>query len=109
MPILFPLNTLRPGSKSLGVPPTMRGALPLPAVGFRISGVTRDSLGSPLAGCSVALYRTADDRLVDRVVSDAGGAYAFTSPSVPTAYYVVAYKAGGGDVAGTTANTVVAA
>jgi len=111
-PILFGLNRLHlnsagTGIRKRGVPPPMRGSLPLPAIYLRIFGVTRDSVGAALAACTVNLFRTLDGVRVDSMVSDAGGIYEFRSASLSTAYYVVAYKPGSPDVAGTTVNTLV--
>lgn len=72
-----------------------------------ISGVTKDSNGTPLAACAVDLFRTLDDALVQRTTSDALGNYLFLHPGSGP-FYLVAYKAGAPDVAGTTLNTVVA-
>lgn len=71
-----------------------------------ISGITKDSTGAILGSCTVKVYGTTDDIEVDSAVSDAvTGAYAV---GVPTSgnYYIVAYKAGSPDVAGTTVNTL---
>jgi hypothetical protein len=80
---------------------------PLGAGGWgRITGVTKDSAGAVLGGCSVHLFRTADDVEVDQVVSDAGdGTYSVGTPTDDT-HYAVAYKAGSPDVAGTTVDTL---
>lgn len=75
---------------------------------FKISGITRDSLGNPLANCIVDLFYTADDTKAATVESDATGAFSFSvGPNLSC--YIVAYKAGSPDVAGTTVNTLVAA
>jgi hypothetical protein len=74
---------------------------------LRVFGVTKDSTGAALGTCAVDLFRTADDVVMDRTVSDASGNYEFRSASLSTAYYVVAYRAGAPDVAGTTVNTLV--
>lgn len=85
----------------------MLGRLPLPSMFLRVFGVTKDSTGAALAACTVDLFRTADDVRVDTVVSDGSGNYEFRSASLTTAYYVVAYKVGAPDVAGTTVNTLI--
>lgn len=75
-----------------------------------ISGVTKDSTGSPLSGCTVKLFRTVDDQLVGTQISDANGNYSFFNVvGGGLQYYVEAYKAGSPDVAGTTVNTLVGA
>ena len=70
-----------------------------------ITGVTRDSSGVALGDCVVQLFRTSDDAIVTETVSDGSGNYAiFAQGTGP--FYVVAYKAGAPDVAGTTVNTL---
>lgn len=59
-----------------------------------------------LASCDVHLFRTNDDLEMDQTTSDAIGYYQFASGMPAELYYVVAYKAGAPDVAGTTVNTV---
>lgn len=72
-----------------------------------ITGVTRDSAGNPLGTCVVHCFRTADDRFMAQTTSDASGE--FTVFAVGTGpFYLVAYKAGTTDVAGTTVNTLSA-
>ena len=92
-----------------GVPPWMAENYHRPRLPsyLRIFGLTLDSLGAPLGNCAVDLFQTVDDVVVDRVVSDAGGNYEFRSASLSTRYYVVAYKPGSPDVAGTTINTLL--
>lgn len=112
MPILFSLfgHNLSLGSASCrGVPPPMRGRLPLPAHRYLLGGVTMDSTGAILAGCSVALYRAADHAFLELVTSDASGVYVVSSGGPAQYYYVRAYLAGSPDVAGTSLNTLVAA
>jgi hypothetical protein len=75
---------------------------------YKISGTTRDSVGAALGNCIVDLYYTDTGERAARVESDASGAFTFlVGPNL--ACYVVAYKAGAPDVAGTTVNTLVAA
>jgi hypothetical protein len=69
--------------------------------------VTKDSAGAALAGCTVQLFQTADDVVVGETVSDGAGAYSFTMARAQGPFYVVAYKAGAPDVAGTSVNTLV--
>lgn len=75
---------------------------------FLISGVTRDSAGSPFGGCVVDLFLTAEDTLVASTVSDGSGAYSFSLSGNSQTYFVRAYKAGSPDVAGTSLNTLTA-
>lgn len=90
--------------------PNLRGFTPLQpleAVGpLLISGLTKDSTGAALGGCIVQLYRTADDVMVEETISDGSGNYAFSPRGVGALFYVIAYKAGSPDVAGTTVNTL---
>ena len=72
-----------------------------------ISGVTQDSTGAALGSCVIQLFRTPSDTLVGEMVSDASGNYQFDNPGSGP-FYIVAYKQGAPDVAGTTVNTLVA-
>lgn len=109
MPMLWTLHgpNLSGGFLRRGVPGFLHGILPLPAIYLRIFGVTKDSAGTALASCTVDLFQTLDDKFIETQTSDASGNYEFRSPSLSTAYYVVAYKAGAPDVAGTTLNTLI--
>ena len=107
-PILPPPIFVRIGSKAFGR--RFNRALFASKVPTKllISGVTRDSAGTILGGCTVRLFKTADNAFVDSVTSDATtGAYSFTTAGLSEAYYVVAYKAGSPDVAGTSLNTLI--
>lgn len=73
-----------------------------------ITGVTKDSTGAPLAACVVQLFRASDDAFISEVTSDGSGAYA-VCPSGSGSFYIVAYKAGAPDLAGTSVNTLVGA
>jgi hypothetical protein len=53
----------------------------------------------------VELFDTARDVMMQRTTSDVNGAYEF-SVSPQLTFYLVAYKAGSPDVAGTTVNTL---
>ena len=74
---------------------------------YGIAGVTRDQYGSPLGGCTVKMFKTSTDELVDTQVSDPSGNYTVSSPYYPDAHYLVIYKAGTPDVFGTTPNTLI--
>ena len=81
--------------------------MPKPPTYFTIAGVTRDSTGAPLGNCVVDWFNTVTDVKLDSVTSDANGLFEFrTAGQPPTNYYLVAYKVGAPDVAGTTANTL---
>lgn len=74
---------------------------------FFISGITKDSSGTPIGSCTVKLFRTSDDLLQQTTISDpTTGVYSFGAVGSAN-MYVVAYKAGSPDVAGTTVNTLV--
>ncbi len=77
------------------------------AVNYRISGVTRDSGGAILANCRVELMITGRDVSIAEVISGSDGSFAFDNPGTGP-FYLVAYKVGSPDVAGTTINTIVA-
>ncbi len=107
--ILFKLHgpNLSGGQRRLGIPAFLHGRLPPPATRLTISGVTRDSAGTALGSCVVALYRTLDDVMIEEVTSDATtGAFSFSSVGPAQGYYAVAYKVGSPDTAGTTVNTL---
>lgn len=85
--------------------------LPSPPVQYVISGITKDSAGAVLGGCTVTLYQTGMDAALQTKTSDAAdGSYTFNvTETIGRTFYIVAYKAGAPDVAGTTVNTLVAA
>lgn len=99
----------RTGILQIGVPPLRFGVRPPPTYPrVLISGVTKDSTGAALPGCTVDLYRTIDKTWQQTVVSDGSGAYAFSPVNNGNGpYYIVAYKAGAPDVAGTSVNTLL--
>jgi hypothetical protein len=74
---------------------------------YVLAGVTKNSAGATLGGCTVRLFRTSDNLLMASTTSDGSGNYSFNVGDGTTAYYAVAYLAGSPDVAGTTVNTLV--
>jgi len=88
-----------------------RGAafIPWNTKGFTptLSGVTRDSTGAALPGCTVDMFVTGTDTFIATTVSDGSGNFTLLPPASGP-YYLVAYLAGSPDVAGTTVNTLVA-
>lgn len=72
---------------------------------YRIQEVSRDAQGNALAGVTVCLFLTGSDALVDKVVSDAAGNFAFKVPDTTTRYYAVSFSADG-TLAGVTVNTL---
>jgi hypothetical protein len=95
-------------------PRVVHELLPRPPTDFTISGITKDSTGAVLASCTVHLFRTSDDVLIKQITSGADGSYSFGNLGGGglgglSSYYVVAYKAGSPDTAGTTVNTLTGA
>jgi hypothetical protein len=72
---------------------------------FALEGVTRDTNSAPLGGVVVQLFRTTDEAFIEQSTSDVNGNYQLSTPYAD-AHYIVAYKAGSPDVAGTTTNTL---
>ena len=80
---------------------------PLPSPKYYISGITKDSVGAALASCDVDVLKTSGDIITNRTTSDSVGYFrmeVYAPP--PTAFYLVAYKTGSPDVAGTSVNTI---
>jgi hypothetical protein len=75
---------------------------------FSITGVTRDSAGAALGTCIVHLFETPTDIEVAQTTSDGSGNFTFTIGNNAGYFYIVAYKAGAPDVAGTSINTLIA-
>jgi hypothetical protein len=58
-----------------------------------ISGIVRDSTGTPYVGATVKLIRESDGYVAATTTSTTGGAYTFTRDAAdPNTYYVVAYE-----------------
>ena len=72
----------------------------------KIVGSTLDSSGAALGGVIVQGFVTATEVYVGQTTSDAGGWYTLTTPYASVAHYVVCYKAGSPDVAGTSLNNL---
>ena len=88
--------------------PAVVRPLKLPARTATISGITRVlSTGVPLGVCVVELYLTATDEPLMKTTSDANGYFSFSVARFsPATHYMVAYKVGSPDTAGTTLNTL---
>lgn len=71
-----------------------------------VYGLTKNSAGVLLPGCTVDLFDTATDTKRDSCVSDASARYE-VSAYLDGPFYIVAYLAGSPDVAGTTVNTLI--
>jgi len=104
VPPKSPLNRVRI------VNPKVVHSLPLPARTASISGLTKDNTGAVLGNCVVELYLTATNEALAQTTSDANGVFYFQNVArfSPATHYLVAYKAGSPDVAGTTLNTLTA-
>jgi hypothetical protein len=75
---------------------------------LKFRGTTRDSTSAPLPQCVVLAYLAASGQLVGQVTSDNGGYFELPTQFTPDPHYLVSYKAGSPDVAGTTLNTLTA-
>lgn len=95
------------GRHRRGKGPPIRGMAlqPFPGPGVFITGITRDCQGNPLGNCTVKLFGTDNDVLYGQTTSDGSGNYSI-SAGPGRQYYVVVYKAGSPDVAGTSVNTL---
>jgi hypothetical protein len=72
-----------------------------------IKGITKDAGGTPVANAIVQGFVTSTDAYVGEVTSGADGTYTLGTETVAgVAHYLVAYKAGSPDIAGTTVNTL---
>lgn len=73
-----------------------------------IKGITKNSSGTPISGVIVQAFRTSDDAYMGAVESREDGSYDCpTCQPASTPHYLVAYKAGSPDTAGTTVNTLL--
>jgi hypothetical protein len=75
---------------------------------FNITGVTRDSTGAATGNCVVHLFESATDIEVAQTTSDGSGNFTFIIGNNAGFFYLVAYKAGSPDIAGTSVNTLTA-
>lgn len=75
-----------------------------PSIRSSLVGVSKDGAGAVLGGCTVRIFRTADDVKVAETLSDASGNWSV--PMMPIGpYYYVEYLAGSPNKAGTSINT----
>ena len=92
---------------SKGVPPPMRGVMPIPGQPtLTISGVTVDNTNTPVAACTVTLFRSADNTPVQTIVSDGSGNYAFVPVGLGQQYFVRAVDPTGA-IVGTSVSSLV--
>lgn len=72
-----------------------------------IKGITKDSVGATVANAIVQGFVTSTDAYVGEVTSGEDGTYTLGTETIPgVQHYLVAYKAGSPDIAGTTVNTL---
>ena len=77
-------------------------------VNYFLAGVTRNfASGAVVGNCRVELMLTAGDTNIAETISDASGNFVFPNPGTGP-FYLIAYKVGAPDIAGTTVNTLVA-
>lgn len=87
---------------SLGSPRPF-AARPLSPQAFAITGVTRNSAGTPIGGCRVCLFMADFDTKIAETVSDGSGNFSFAATAGP--YWCAAWD-GAGAVAGITMETL---
>ena len=93
------------GVGSLGAPRSVMNVVPSQGA-FAVSGITRDNTGIALAGCTVKLFTSVDDKFIAETVSDVSGAFSFAATAGP--YFCVAWGPTGA-VAGVTLDTLTGA
>lgn len=72
-----------------------------------IKGITKDSVGAVVANAIVQGFVTSTDAYVGEVTSGEDGTYTLGTETIAgVQHYLVAYKAGSPDIAGTTVNTL---
>lgn len=103
-PVMAQVHILTADAILIGAPEL---GSPTLTIVYRISGVTRDGSGNPLGSCVVQLFRTSDDAILEEKTSGVDGSFYFDVADMVTQHYIVAYKAGSPDRAGTTLNTLV--
>jgi hypothetical protein len=72
-----------------------------------IRGRCVDATETAVASATVQIFLTADDTLQRETIADSSGYYEAGTDKTGAAHYLVAYKPGAPDVAGTTVNTLV--
>lgn len=74
---------------------------------LKLRGTSRDSSGNPLANAIIRGYVTSTNAYEGQVTSDNGGYFELPCSAGAVAHYLVAFKAGSPDIAGTTDNTLI--
>ena len=107
--VLWPCSRSTGGTPEIAPIQTVWWELPPESGGARsawlIRGNTKDASGNPLGGCTVEAFTTTNGVLQASVQSDVAGAYCVLTNS-NAAHFLVAYKAGSPDVAGTTSGAI---
>lgn len=70
-----------------------------------VAGITIDQVGARLPFCTVNAFNSVTNVFVATTTSDASGNYSFNLPKGNT-YFLVAYKSGTPNLAGTSVNTI---
>lgn len=108
LPVNFPWNVASARYGIKDVPQTQYPSVVHPLAPiinqFKIAGVTKDSSGNALGGCTVKAYRQSDDSCAASTTSDNNGNYVLMLASSVEYYYLRFYLAGSPDRAGTTQN-----
>jgi len=97
-----PRPNIYPGSILAGAK-TFRSKLG--TLNMTLSGLSRDNTGAALGNCRVLIFRTEDNSFVLETTSDASGNWS-VSLLKGGPFFLVEYKAGAPDVAGTSKNNL---
>jgi hypothetical protein len=106
--LVIPAPTLAVGRIITPTPVGIALVIPAPTVAglsLAIAGKTRDRNGTAIGNVTVRAFRTADDVFVGETTSDFTGSFSVEVGAGE--HYLVGYKAGSPDIAGTTVNTLV--
>lgn len=72
-----------------------------------IMGTCKDSVGNTVSGAIVQGFLTSNDQYIGETTSNTNGDYELSTPyPSPATHYLVAYRPGSPDIAGTTVNTL---
>lgn len=111
---IIPSNFVKPAYSSsvFKAPGVVHELKPLPTAVFKLTGVSKDSVGDVLASCTMSLFRIDYDSgnnilytFLGQTISDASGNYSFNVNSRSN-YRVTGDKGGVTPVAGITLNTL---
>lgn len=73
---------------------------------YFVKGQVLDSVGAPVGGATVSLFRTSDRLYIASVGTDSNGNYMCPTPYPGVSHFIVAYLASAPDKAGTTVNNL---